>query len=395
MLNLGNIYVNNSDTTKEYAGIQVLPGHTGITLKNGSINGSLYYGIEASGVENLSIERVAVNNMNAYNIKTKDNTPCGFFIDSSQMLNLQGCSVNNAQVTTPSFAGFQVIHSTNGTIEGCLVSNIINHDGGAQGFSYILSSNIKSKHCATSNFTTQYLGLTTTTGHTSIGFCPIFCINLTFDNCSATNIKGCCDDAHGMSVFIDSAVVVSNFRASSIIDGYGTGTGAKATGLEVYGLDVAVSNCMVDSIIAIVPQDLQSTGFSAWGAGITFSNCRASNVQVLNAQLVPDTTKGYGTGFGWAPDPRYPFRNVTATATYTNCSAKDCQVGFDTWYQAFSVWTEHTDTASNCQIPLLYAPYSKRILSMNNCSESPGGDPFWVELSNKMNVDLPNIVVAQ
>lgn len=56
-----------------------------------------------------------------------------------------------------------------------------------------------------------------------------------------------------------------------------------------------------------MPQDLQSAGFIAWGDNITFTGCKSNNVQVLNKDLQPSTEQGYGTGFGWVPDPRQVF----------------------------------------------------------------------------------------
>ena len=225
-----------------------------------------------------------------------------------------------------------------------------------------------------------------------MGSSRFFCTNLQYDSCNATDIKGCCDDAHGMSVFLDSEVVINNFTAKNIQDGNYI-TGAKATGLEVYGLDITIKNSTVDGVIAYVPQDLQSTGFSAWGVGIQFDNCVAKNVIVKNTQDRPDTTKGFGTGFGWAPDPRYPFRDIPAIeVTYLNCTAINCQLGFDTWYHQMSSW--QNNTAIGCEKPVLFEPGSQRTLSMDKCSESPGGDPFWVQLTNKTDLQTaPTIIV--
>jgi len=77
---------------------------------------------------------------------------------------------------------------------------------------------------------------------------------------------------------------------------------------------------------------------------------------------------GYGTGFGWAPDPRYPLRDVPAfEVEYDFCSARDCQVGFDTWNHVDSTWTNVSYT--NCDIDILVEPGETRTLSCNPCSE--------------------------
>lgn len=382
----------NENTTHKTVGIQVRPLHKNVTVTNGMISGANHYGISADGTNDLTISRVSVKDMSSYDVDTKNFTPCGFFIESATGFTIANCIANGANVTAASYAGIQVVSSTNGTVSDCTVSNIINNDGGAQGFSYISSSGIKTYRCSASNLQTYYKGMTDTTGHTSIGFVPIFCTKLEYDTCSAADIKGCCDDAHGMSVFLDSDVVVSNFTAKNIQDGNYI-TGAKATGLEVYGLDITIKNSTVDGVIAYVPQDLQSTGFSACGVGIKFENCIAKNVTVANTQGQPDTKKGLGTGFGWAPDPRYPFRDFPAIeVTYVNCTAVNCQLGFDTWYHQLSSWQDNT--AIGCGKPVLFEPESQRTLSIDKCSESPGGDPFWVQLTNKTDVQtVPAIIV--
>ena len=382
----------NKTTMDKTIGIQITHSHKNVTITNGVISGASYYGIAAENVTNLSISKVSVKNMNSYDITTKDLTPCGFFINNTTGLNITNCIADGANLTTASYAGIQIVNSKSGNVSDCAISNIINNDGGAQGFSYISSSGIITSRCLASNLQTYYKGMTDTTGHTSIGFVPIFCNNLEYEACNATDIKGCCDDAHGMSVFLDSDVVVNNFTAKNIEDGNYV-TGAKATGLEVYGLDITIKNSIVDGVTSYVPQDLQCTGFSACGVGIIFDNCVAKNVNVKNTQGQPDTSKGFGTGFGWAPDPRYPFRDIPGIEiTYVNCTAINCQLGFDTWYHQMSSWKN--DIAIGCNKPVLFEPGSQRTLSMDKCSESPGGDPFWVQLTNKTDVQIvPDIIV--
>ena len=385
-MNSYSLFLNGA-TMNKTIGIQIARSHKNVTISNGFISGANYYGISATGVTNLIVKDIYVKDMKSYDVVTKDLTPCGFFIEESTAFNLTNCITDGAEVTTASFAGIQVVNSKGGNVYNCSVRNIVNQDGGVQGFSYISSSGIKTSNCLASNLQTYYKGMTDTTGHTSIGFVPIFCTNLEYDSCNATDITGCCDDTHGMSVFLDSDVLVNNFTANNIKDGNNI-TGAKATGLEVYGLDITVKNSMADNIIAYVPQDLQSTGFSAWGVGIKFENCVAKNVMVKNTQDRPDTTKGFGTGFGWAPDPRYPFRDIPAIeVTYSNCTAIKCQLGFDTWYHQLSLW--QGNTAVECGKPVLFEPQSTRTLTMDKCSESPGGDPFWVQLTNKTDLNVP------
>ncbi|MFZ0749363.1 MAG: hypothetical protein WAM70_08400, partial [Pyrinomonadaceae bacterium] len=198
---------------------------------------------------------------------------------------------------------------------------------------------------------------------------PILCIELLYENCSATNMTGCCDDCHGMSVFLDALVTVDNFTANNVVDGVAEShSGAKATGLEVYGAFVSIKNCSVTDIVAINPQDKQSAGFSAWGMEITFTGCIATNVSVTDENGNTNPALGYGNGFGWAPDPRHPFVDVGAYwVQYSSCTASNCQVGFDTWNHVDSTWTNVSYT--NCGIDILVEPGGSRTLTGDPCSE--------------------------
>jgi hypothetical protein len=90
-------------------------------------------------------------------------------------------------------------------------------------------------------------------------------------------------------------------------------------------------------------------------------------VRVINAHGKEHAHLGYGTGFGWAPDPRPIFAVPAVGITYKNCTAKNCQVGFDSWYHKNSVWE---NILSDCnKIPVLNQPNAKRTLSGNPCSE--------------------------
>jgi len=86
-----------------------------------------------------------------------------------------------------------------------------------------------------------------------------------------------------------------------------------------------------------------------------------------------------GMGFGWAPDPRVPFRSIGAyDTTYTDCEAVNCEVGFDTWFHVNSTWTRPTFT--NCPTEILVEPGGTRTLSGDPCSECD--PPITVTLKN-------------
>jgi hypothetical protein len=354
-----------------------------VTLQNGTINGATYYGVSAAQTTNLQLSSLTVGSMSYTETTKADLTACGIFIDSADAFNIQNCIVQKMEVTAPSCAGIQIISSTNGNVSGCTMQHFRNQDGGVQGFSYLESSNITTNGCSAQDFRSHYKGLTQTTGHTVIGYVPIFCTGLEYNNCSAIDMIGCCDDCHGMSVFLDSFVEVNNFTATNVTDGdCSANTGAKATGLEVYGDFITINNCTSTNITAIVPQDLQSAGFSAWGNNITFNNCVATGVKVVDAKRNPNTALGYGTGFGWAPDPRPEFKAQAANMVqYNNCNASDCQLGFDTWYHTNSQW--NNVMAQGCPIFILAQPdATTRTLSMDKCSESPNGQPQKITISN-------------
>ncbi|MCU0285331.1 MAG: hypothetical protein MUF15_02925 [Acidobacteria bacterium] len=365
---------------QQYNGISV-ESSNGIAVQNGTINGVSYYGLNVSKAIGISISNIIVSNIRYVETTIKDITPCGIFIDSSDEFSIQNCKVQDISVTTPSCAGIQIIESTKGKVANCVMSNFLNNDGGVQGFSYILCSEVLTQSCTSQNFQAHYQGLTKTTGHTVIGYVPIFCNKLEYNDCSVADMTGCCDDSHGMSVFLDSNVEVNNFNAKNVIDGVApVNTGAKATGLEVYGIEVSINNCSVENIKAIRPQNLQGAGFSAWGSLINFTNCTASNVKVLDENKQPNTAFGYGTGFGWAPDPRFEFIGALFVK-YDNCKSIDCQVGFDTWNHIDSIW-ENVDTQC-CPIPILVERIgTSRTLSMDNCSESPSGMPETLTIKN-------------
>ncbi|MBL4667934.1 MAG: right-handed parallel beta-helix repeat-containing protein [Flavobacteriales bacterium] len=354
-----------------------------VTVKNGTIDGASYYGLCAKKSIGLTVIDIIIKNIKHFETTVKGLAPCGILIATSELFKVKNCKVHDIAVTAPSCAGILVYKSSKGEIENCAVNNMTNKDGGVLGFSYDKSSEIRTKSCTSENFQSHFQGQTKTAGHTAIGYLLMFCHDIEYTDCNSLNLKGCCDDCHGMSLFITSNVVVNNFKAKNIIGGVcPVHTCAKATGLEVYGIRIQINNCDVESINAIRPQDKQSAGFSAWGAMICFTNCNASNVQVLDENCLPNTAYGYGTGFGWAPDPRPELGTTGAlSVTYNNCTTSECQVGFDTWNHIDSLWV-NIET-QNCSIPLLVQPLGTiRTFLMDGCSESPSGMPESVPVQN-------------
>jgi hypothetical protein len=347
-----------------------------VTVRNGTIAGFTEYGVLGNAVVGLNVSGITVTGLCMNNLAVRYKTPCGIHISVSAVVAISGCSVTQLNVTTDSCSGIQLIGTSQAKVSNCRTTGFVNNDGAVQGYSYIGCSDVTTVGCSASTFQSHFNGNTKTTGHTVIGYCPIFCEQLDFKDCSSAKFIGCCDDCHGFSVFLDDYVTVSGFKAQNVVDGVAaSNSGAKATGLEVFGNFVTITDCTVTGIKAINPQDKQSAGFSAWGSVIKFERCKARNVTVVK-NLVPDAL---GVGFGWAPDPRDQFAHVGAVnTTYVDCTAQDCEVGFDTWFHVNSNWI--CSKTINCGTDYLQQPGAKRTISCDPCSEC---DPaFDVTLTN-------------
>ena len=353
------------DSSKNLAGIYV-HGATNITIKNGTLVDMCYYGLSAESIIGLMIEIVTISGLNFKNLNKRSLCPAGIFVEASEDITISGCSVQYVYATADTCAGIFLLDTSLGTVSGSRVSDLVNYDGVAAGYYYMLSSAVATSDCHVKNLQTYFNGNIRSAGHTAIGFIPCLSMELTFEGCSASNVTGSADDSHGMSLFLVAQVKVKNFTAHAVSDGPPPyNTGAKATGLEVYGAAIAVEDSSVENIRAVNPQDKQATGFSAWGAEIAFANCTATDVVVCDEIGNQNPALGYGTGFGWAPDPR-----LIAGAycvTYDGCSALKCRVGFDTWMHVDSNWIN--PRADGCEIPILVQPGESRTLSGNPASE--------------------------
>lgn len=335
-----------------------------VTITNGTVSSVTEYGVFAKYVNGLKISGVNVNGICLSNLNVRLLAPTGIFVGESEKVAVANCIVSNTNVTTDSCAGFALILTNNATVTACSVKTLTNNDGAAQGFSAIGCRDVTTANCSADNMQAHFNGNVKATGHTVIGFIPIFCRRLTYTDCSATRLTGCCDDCHGMSVFLDAQVTVKRFNASQVLDGAGPEkTGAKSTGLEVYGSGVSIIDCTATGIRAINPEDKQAAAFSAWGILIDFKGCSASDVSVVN-----DKGGALGVGFGWAPDPRAQFAYTPAyLVTYTDCKANNCDVAFDTWYHVDGTWVRPTYT--NCKTGFLVQPLGTRTITCTGCSE--------------------------
>ncbi len=196
------------------------------------------------------------------------------------------------------------------------------------------------------------------------------------ENCKITDIDGSCDDAHGISLFVVSDAVVRKTTVERVSDGRG-GRGAKATGIEIYGLvndqpsDILVENCNVRDISAISPGDLQAAGYSIAGKGVTLSKCKADKVIVSGPNPINAAAPGVGIGFAWAPDIRPEYTYAALEARIKDCTASNCQVGFDTFYfqnSTFGNITSRKNGVAKKEEPAGI----ERIFYCDECSECPG-----------------------
>lgn len=339
-----------------------------LTIKNGTLLNMALGGIKCEACANILIKNMTVDGLNLENTATYT-VPVGILVTASAIVTIDQCQVKNIDVKTGSTAAIQLTATFSSTVSNCRITNMINRDGACTGIGHLFSDGAVVKSCTLNGLKSEFIDNLNTEGHTAIGIVPVASINLLIKNCTITNITGCCDDAHGMSLFECLNVVVKKCQVENVLDGAGAAqTGAKATGIEVYASGVQVIKCSVKNIVAINPQDKQATGFScAQCEGVKFIKCRAENVNVFDEKGEQSSCLGYGTGFGWAPDPRIEFIVPAVDIHYKHCTAKRCQVGFDSWFHINSLWE---DIHSICNgISVLDLNHSQRTLSCNPCSE--------------------------
>lgn len=338
-----------------------------LTIKNGTIENMAYRGIDCTACTNVLIEHITIDGLSIENI-IDYTVPVGILVSASNTVFVNKCKIKNLNVKTGSCAAIQMTATLDSKIWNCDVSNLLNRDGACTGIGHLLCDVAEVKSCKLDGLKSEFNGNANTAGHTAIGLIPFISTNLTLRDCKVSNITGCCDDAHGISVFECTNAVVKKCKVHNVLDGIGPArTGAKATGIEVYGSDVEVIECSVHYISAINPQDKQATGFSvAQGSRNKFIDCYAKNVKVYNEFGIEDISKGYGTGFGWAPDPR--IIEPAIETLYQHCTAKYCQLGFDSWFHIDSVW-DHIHSKCNGIDILKQGHSAQRTLSCDLCSE--------------------------
>jgi hypothetical protein len=127
--------------------------------------------------------------------------PVGILVTNSIKAVINACNVKNMDVTTGSMAAIQVTETIYSTVSNCLIQDLINRDGACTGIGHLLCDFAKVQSCVLNNLTSEFVSNVNTEGHTAIGIIPVLSANIQIENCAVSNVTGCCDDAHGISVF--------------------------------------------------------------------------------------------------------------------------------------------------------------------------------------------------
>lgn len=360
--------LKSSTTHFKTVGISVIASEN-FKIANGKIKNMGFSGIDCTFCANVSIKNIEVNGLN-YDDIANFVVPTGILASGSFNVNIDKCTVKNIDVKTASCAGIQLTATFTSKVTNCKVKNLLNRDGACSGIGHIACADILIKSCHLHKIKTTFINNLNTQGHTAIGIIPTLSANIVIDKCSVSDVTGCCDDAHGMSIFLCENAVVKRSKVSHVLDGAGEAKqGAKATGIEIYANNVTVKDCYVKDIFAINPEDKQSTGFSCGSSnGVQFIRCKAKNIQVFDEHGHQHASLGYGTGFGWAPDPRPSLLKPAVNVRYKECIAKHCQVGFDSWFHINSVWDKVIAIKNDIAI-LNLGDDAQRTLSCGPCSE--------------------------
>ncbi len=368
VLNMQGFTLKSSTTHFKTIGVAAIASEN-LKIVDGKIKNMGLAGIQCALCANVSIQGIEVDGLNAEDIANFV-VPTGILASESFNVTIDQCTVKNIDVKTASCSGIQLTATLSSKVTRCKVEDLLNRDGACSGIGHILCDDILIHSCHLDHIKTTFINNLNTQGHTAIGIIPTLSRNITINECRVSHVTGCCDDAHGMSVFLCQNAIVKRSKVSHVLDGAGEAKrGAKATGIEIYGDNVTVSDCFVKDIFAINPEDKQSTGFSCGlSNGVKFIRCKAKNVQVYNEKGKQSASLGYGTGFGWAPDPRPSLLKPAVNVLYQKCIAKHCQVGFDSWFHIDSVWDRVTSIKNDIAI-LNLGDDAQRTLSCNPCSE--------------------------
>ena len=271
-LNMQGFTLKSSSSVFKTIGISAILSEN-LEVKNGKIQNMGLSGIQCTLCANLSIKNLEVDGLYV-NDTANFIVPTGILTSECFNVTIDKCTVKNIQVQTASCAGIQLTGTLFSKVTDCKIKNLLNKDGACTGIGHLLCVDALVHSCHLDTIRSKFIDNLNTEGHTAIGIIPVFSTGITIQNCSVSNVTGCCDDAHGMSVFLCENAIVKKCQVSNVLDGAGAAKkGAKATGIEIYANNVIVSDCFVKNIFAINPEDKQATGFScALSNGVSLFN---------------------------------------------------------------------------------------------------------------------------
>lgn len=360
VLNLQGYQITQTNASNlDSVGIYITSNLSNVQVINGSMSGFGSYTITSFNSSNITIIKMKVSNQRCADVSFAS---AGIFIVGGTNVIISNSSVSNANVQSLSYAGIQLRFCMNSKIISSLVKNCVNNAGGCSGISALASKNIVFSDNEVSGINSGTILPKMSPGHTTLGIFLFLSSYVSVSNCNINNVHGSCDDSHAVSVFVCSSdIIVKNCDIYNITSGFATGTGAKATGVEIImSYNTKIQDCVVKKVKVLKPQDLQCAGFSSSCALNTeFHNCLAEDIVTTGIN-----TKG--VGFGWAPDPRQTFIQPTFNAKFVKCYAKNVDIGFDMFYSiAGNIINCKTN---NAKVDVLDITES-RTLTCNECSE--------------------------
>jgi hypothetical protein len=360
---------NDNERLEDCIGI-VVQSSQRVNITNGFIYGFGIYGAVAVGSHGIAMHGLHVGNMR----NGKGTESCiGILLYDCRDSVVSHCKVTDAHVNCGGYIGYigmavklcQNVHILNSA-----VNNIRNECGSTMGAAIIGCLNAGVHSCSISNVSSGSVLSSASPGHTCAGILVHLNIAAVVQDCRVLHIHGSCDDTHGVAVFVcGDGIRVSRCAIEDVSSGFTkTGTGAKATGVEVISATATtVEDCIVRGVQAVRPQDLQCAAFASGTCrDVEFKRCVGSHVRCLNSEEGTGK-KSIGIGFGWGPDPRSIFTGPAVSTRYHECRAEYCDVAFDL-FMSISATLRHC-IAANVTEFIRNDPTEVRTLTCNACSE--------------------------
>ena len=371
-LDLCDFEVCHSRHSQEFSntciGVAVAANTQGVEVRNGRLLGFGLYGVVAVESTDLRLHGLQISGARCRDVAT---SCAGILLFGCGDSAVTHCSVTDVRVDCMGYVGVNIKLSRNVVVDYCTVWNVRNGSGGATAFAVLGCNDVNVRACRMVDMSTG--GTAGPTGHTCSGVLVSLCTAVAVTLCRILNVRGSCDDAHGVAIFVcGSSIRVLKCNIEHVTSGFTpVATGAKATGIEVIGANaVVVEDCVVRTVLAMRPQDLQCAAFAAGTCtDVTFRRCRASHVRCLDhsGTKPKPSADGIGVAFGWGPDPRPAFVKPALSTRYISCYAEHCDVGFD-FFMSIGAVLEGC-TAKAVRESVRDDPMEARTLTCNACSE--------------------------